>query len=350
MIPAAIVSSLLAVLLAGMLFRDRPATRRSFLILLPAVLLVVPALCLWLELRLTVALVGAGPPAFDAAGGQALLPWLLAAGGLWSGLFVLRLARARLRIHRLPRVDDARLLAQVGTYARQLGIRRRVSIAVSELGPASTTLGEPIVLLPRDAAGWQPVTLQAVLAHELVHVARRDDVWINLSRLVAACFWWLPWLSLLPRMLEQAVEESCDDRAAELAGSDAHYVGAVYELARARSGSRGGESLAAGVGLGAASSLLARMRRFGVPRQKQLDTRAVYWATLTALVALTTIWSLQITAVVPKDDTRFRLVAVTSRATDEGDLVLRIGQPAARPLAAIAGRSSAADSGAGPPH
>jgi len=349
MIPAAVVSSLLAVALAWRLFRDQPATRRVFLILLSGALLVVPVVCVWLELRLTVGLVGVSLPAVGPVGSPSLFVWLMCSGVIWAGWCMVRLAAAWYAVRRQPGCDHAAVRTVVSEYAGRLRIRAPVRVSISSTGPASTTLGGPLVLLPPAFQQWETATLRAVLAHELVHVARRDDVWINLSRIMAALFWWLPWLGLLPRLLEQAVEESCDDHAAELAGGDQGYLGAVCELARSRREFRQGVPLV-GVGLGSTSSLVVRMRRFGRPRCRQLDTRGVYWATLWVLLVLTAIWSLQIANVVPASAHEARLVAVTGRATDQGDLVLTIGLPATRPLTATARSAPVSEHpGTGPP-
>ncbi|MBV9851818.1 MAG: DUF881 domain-containing protein [Armatimonadetes bacterium] len=69
----------------------------------------------------------------------------------------------------------------------------------------------PAILLPATwEADYDPPTLQAILAHELAHLSRRDCAWTLLLRLTCAALWPQPLLWLLARQLEQATEEACD--------------------------------------------------------------------------------------------------------------------------------------------
>ncbi len=68
------------------------------------------------------------------------------------------------------------------------------------------------ILLPSDWRQWSPEKLNAVLAHELSHVERRDALTQSCARLYRAIFWFTPlawWLNLhLANLAEQASDEA----------------------------------------------------------------------------------------------------------------------------------------------
>jgi hypothetical protein len=178
----------------------------------------------------------------------------------------------------------SRLRASVGEALRELQFTRPVRLVVmGSDGPASGTLFGPVLVLPRTAEEWSDATLRAVLAHECVHIRRRDDLWVLLMRLVVAFYWWMPWLRSLQTRLVEAIEESCDDAAGVLRG-DVCYLEGLLDVARRHTRGQGATRRRAGF-LGMAwlrdSHLLKRMRRFSANRFLEVDSRGVYWSLLT---------------------------------------------------------------------
>jgi beta-lactamase regulating signal transducer with metallopeptidase domain len=132
-----------------------------------------------------------------------------------SGLarFVLLLVR-----HRRRAVTDEVLLARVRDLSRRLGIRRRVRVmeANSLSGPIAWGLFRPEICLPERFAGEFTVGQQeAMLAHELAHVAARDPAWYWFGDLAAALWWWHP-LAWWTRGKLQATSEQAADEASLL--------------------------------------------------------------------------------------------------------------------------------------
>ena len=64
--------------------------------------------------------------------------------------------------------------------------------------PLLTTGRRPVIWLPPDAAAWDARRLDAVLHHEIAHLARNDGVWQWLAALTTCFWWWHPaiWRSL----------------------------------------------------------------------------------------------------------------------------------------------------------
>ena len=113
-------------------------------------------------------------------------------------------ARARSR-----RPNGASALARAG--GDSLGIRLLACEDASS--PLSWGLRRPVILLDRDTLRT-PEEADAILAHEVAHVARRDWPSLILSRLAVALFWFNPLVWRLDREVAQQAEEAADSDAA----------------------------------------------------------------------------------------------------------------------------------------
>jgi len=126
-----------------------------------------------------------------------------------------RLERAAQRVH------DPRALELLSSRARSLGIKRLPRLAESELLSVPVTLGvlRPAILLPSGWRDWDEVELDAVISHEVSHVARRDAFIDRLSLLHRAVFWFSPLSWYLTGCIAELAEEASDE-AALAAGAD----------------------------------------------------------------------------------------------------------------------------------
>ncbi len=98
------------------------------------------------------------------------------------------------------------------TFVRQAGSLTRVGdVHVGNAGPASVGLFRPRIVVPRDfAQRYTPAEQALVIAHEQVHVARRD-AFANLAVALFQCaFWFNPLVHLGARRLRQDQELACD--------------------------------------------------------------------------------------------------------------------------------------------
>lgn len=78
--------------------------------------------------------------------------------------------------------------------------------------PMSWGLRRPVILIDR-ASLSRPDNADAILAHEMAHVRRRDWPALMLSRLAVALFWFNPLVWALERCLVQHAEEAADLQA-----------------------------------------------------------------------------------------------------------------------------------------
>lgn len=94
------------------------------------------------------------------------------------------------------------------------GIDRPVRLFASAdvASPLSWGLRSPVILVDYDTLD-RAEDADAVLAHEMAHVARRDWAMLLLARMSVALFWFNPLVWLLERALVQQAEEAADLRA-----------------------------------------------------------------------------------------------------------------------------------------
>ncbi|MDF1505081.1 M56 family metallopeptidase, partial [Roseisolibacter sp. H3M3-2] len=169
-------------------------------------------------------------------------PWLLVAFAVWAAgvlVVLLRLALGTFGLARLVRrarpADDPAWVMPLQRLARDLGIRRPVSLYVARTGTVPVTWGVvyPVVLLPADAAEWSEERRRAVLLHELAHVERLDALTQVLAQLATALFWFNPLVVLAGRRLRAERERACDDLVLAAGGVPAAaYADDLLDLVR----------------------------------------------------------------------------------------------------------------------
>jgi beta-lactamase regulating signal transducer with metallopeptidase domain len=132
---------------------------------------------------------------------------LMVAGRLFAGLFMLGRWTRAARPVTCPEWLAA--FERAGSGAEQA--RLMVSDAVPS--PLSWGWRRPVILIDPDTLD-EPEEADAILAHELAHVARRDWPALMLTRIAAAVFWFNPLVWLLEREIVQQAEEAADCEAA----------------------------------------------------------------------------------------------------------------------------------------
>ena len=252
-----------AALLALRLFRHRSAAERSWighlglvaLVLLPAVTWLLPA---WNPLPATIpapapavahwpgapaiaAALPAAPGAADtapttlawpSAGQLALWAYAIPALLLLAAMVVavVRLGAMHRRANVLvnPSWQAALALAQ-----RRMGFKHGTALLVSEelRSPVSWGVMRPIILLNEQTVGATGEA-EAIIAHELAHVARLDWAKLLIARLACALFWFNPLVWRLARECHQLREEAADDAVLLSEVDGAEYASLLVNAAR----------------------------------------------------------------------------------------------------------------------
>ncbi|HEX6885555.1 MAG TPA: M56 family metallopeptidase [Planctomycetota bacterium] len=198
--------------------------------------------------------------------------WVLAAwtGAGLLGLLGFALSWAALRRHLLGREQlvDGPLVAMLARLAREAGLRRRVRLSVSTriATPFSTGWLRPEICLPRAvASALSPAQQEALLAHELAHVVRRDPAWFALGFLLERLFFFQPLNRLARRQLAELAEVACDDWAVRWTGARLALASCLTEVA--------GWSVAARPRHAALPGLAGSRSRLGQRVERLLDDR-----------------------------------------------------------------------------
>ena len=178
-----------------------------------------------------------GPRAGDAPAaltpsGIAFLIWALGCGAALTSLAVGSL-RFRKLVREAAPVRDLVWKQQSNAIRRRLRVRSQVRILMSPKVPTPMAGGpwRPVILLPSDAEGWSPERRAVVLAHELVHVRRRDALRQVVGRAVVALYWFHPLNWLAWRAATIAAERSCDEEVLELGTRPSEYAQHLFSLA-----------------------------------------------------------------------------------------------------------------------
>lgn len=160
---------------------------------------------------------------------------LLALQLYWVTGALLVLGIAAFRLRRLQRqVQGARVITSGPAWARlealraQLALPRPVLLLESDqiATPAVVGLGHPRILLPVGLAqGDSPAALDHVLAHELMHLKRRDTGLGLLMVILQALHWFNPLVWYAFHRLRQDRELACDEAVVTTFGTDIQAYG-----------------------------------------------------------------------------------------------------------------------------
>lgn len=153
----------------------------------------------------------------------------------------------------------ARALATVDRLRPQMGLRPiRVTVLPLNSGPMAFGILRPTVAIPVDfARRFSPAQQQAILAHELGHLAARDPLWLLMADAVCAMAWWHPVVWWARQQFVSAAELCADEAACHVPDGPVALAEALVafgrELATAGGAGAGGN--------GSPSVLSQRVRR-----------------------------------------------------------------------------------------
>jgi len=150
--------------------------------------------------------------------------WLCGAFAL-AGALVIRRIVYTVVLWRACIPADEMAISLVAELSRRLGIRRRVRVLVTAkpFGPAVCGLWRPKLLLPQNlVSACRAGDLERIIAHELIHVRRGDEV-VGTLQLVAQVLWWFhPLVWWANREMCREREHCCDEEAIASLDCDPH--------------------------------------------------------------------------------------------------------------------------------
>ena len=189
-----------------------------------------------------------------------------------------RILRAHLALRRRTRdrrelTDGAvhRVLARLRRHAA-IGREIRLTESNAIAGPIAIGLSE--ICVPSRALDLPEEELEALLAHELGHLARRDPLWANLSFAIENIFFFQPLNRLARRRIQREAEYLADDWAIEQTGSGFNLARCLATVAGWVAGTP--ELRAASAMAGSDSPLVGRVERL-LDAQPSKPGRFVRW-------------------------------------------------------------------------
>ena len=209
---------------------------------------------------------------------QAQLWWIVGFWAVCATVLSLRMALGLLWIRRTGRSErtDAPLQAAVSDLARSFGVQRTVALRVVEKLASPVTAGwlRPVILIPAALVTGMPhELLNALLAHEMVHV-RRLDYLVNLGQnVIEILLFYHPAVWWISGRIRAEREQIADDLAARHTGEPRTLARALSALEQMQYAHQQLAMAASG------GDLLSRIKRLVRP-----DTEALNWkAALPAL-------------------------------------------------------------------
>lgn len=177
-----------------------------------------------------------------SASWESLAPWV--SGTYLVGLFgmLLRMAcgfagSARMRRQCEP-VETGIWSESLRTMGERIGVRVRPALRWSREVAAPVLIGfvKPAILLPVALASrLSPAQVEAVLAHELAHLRRRDTCSLAVQRVAETVLFFHPAVWWMSHRLDASREEACDDLALAAGCDPADYAEALVICSECRS-------------------------------------------------------------------------------------------------------------------
>ncbi|MBK9015880.1 MAG: M56 family metallopeptidase [Saprospiraceae bacterium] len=173
---------------------------------------------------------------FDAYFSQHM-PLIVTVWALGLVFFMLKMLGGLLYIQRLKTRMTAPLpkfwQEKIGLLSSELRIARPVRLLESALAQAPMVVGwlKPVILLPMGAVNnLAPQQVEAILAHELAHIARHDYLLNLLQSCVEILFYFNPAVWWISANVRTERENCCDDIAVRLCGNSLAYAKALVSL------------------------------------------------------------------------------------------------------------------------
>lgn len=217
---------------------------------------------------------------------SAYVPWLMPLwiAGVWA--FALWQFGGWISLSRLRRrgvcCAAESWQCEIRRIAAQLRIARPVVLLESALAEVPMVIGHlrPVVLMPVGLmTGLSAEQIEAILLHELAHIARHDYLLNLAQRCIECLFFYHPAIWWITGVIRAERENCCDDIVVQFRGNADVYAAALATLERNRWSGRDPAMAATG------GSLVKRIRRLIEPK-----TSIDFWTpALAAVIVILTV-------------------------------------------------------------
>ncbi|MEJ8803778.1 M56 family metallopeptidase [Pontibacter sp. H249] len=179
---------------------------------------------------------------------------------------------------------------RLAALRQELGMSKAVRLVESAMVKVPMAIGytKPVILLPVGAVtGLSQAQVEAILAHELAHILRRDYLFNIIQSVVDIIFFYHPAMWWISGVVRAERENCCDDIAVAVCGSNLTYARALAELEAMRMPA--GPALAMAFS-GKRNTLLSRIKRL-VGQETMRPTFTEGFVAALVLVAGLTVFS-----------------------------------------------------------
>jgi bla regulator protein blaR1 len=152
-----------------------------------------------------------------------LVAWYLRWLRLWATL------RNAMPLRKGREVETLRRLESIA------GLRKPIEVRLSgaSLEPAIFGIARPTLVWPEGLSErLEDAHIEAVLAHELRHVRRRDNLAAAIHMVVEAVFWFHPLVWWMGARLVEERERACDEEALELGNERQVYAESILKICK----------------------------------------------------------------------------------------------------------------------
>ncbi|HYL75938.1 MAG TPA: M56 and DUF3738 domain-containing protein [Bryobacteraceae bacterium] len=147
----------------------------------------------------------------------------------------MRWRRVTAAVRRAVPLTEGRECEALSRIQRIVGISRPICIAASSanLEPGVFGILRPVLIMPTGIADrLEDAQLEAIIAHELCHVRRRDNLAAALHMLIQATFWFHPLVWWLGARLVEERELACDEDVLRLGNQPQVYAEGILKVCK----------------------------------------------------------------------------------------------------------------------
>jgi uncharacterized protein (TIGR03435 family) len=151
------------------------------------------------------------------------------------GVWIVRWRRVSAVTRAAERIEDGRDLALLREIEKRAGRSRPIAFLASEasLEPGVFGILRPVLVWPRSiAAHLRDEQIATVLAHEVSHVRRRDNLAAAAHMIVEALFWFHPMVWWIGARLIDERERACDEEVLRSGSEPEVYAETIIEACR----------------------------------------------------------------------------------------------------------------------
>jgi bla regulator protein blaR1 len=148
-------------------------------------------------------------------------------------LWMIRWRRISAAVHSAELVSDGREIRALRRVESVGGIHNPISLLLSRnsLEPGIFGIARPILIWPQGISHrLEDAHIEAILAHEVRHVRRRDNLYASLHMFVEAVFWFYPLVWWLGARLVEERERACDEEVLDLGGDRQVYAESILKV------------------------------------------------------------------------------------------------------------------------